>query len=1149
MHRTALLAAVLTAAVALVAPEVAQACSRDDTVFYETFVDTSCLQLPLNNTTLDALGGLRLTTNGVPSATPWDSDTDFDNGITYQSVNFPPVGVRTLVRNGAGPAATLGLPTTLLPLSLDPANPILGPAASAALDSDNVDDPALTKVGATYVMWYSGTAEDGSSSAIFRATSSDGLTWTRGGAPVLQGTPGAFDENGVYGPDVVYDPADPATPYRMWYSGRSGVFGGIGYATSIDGVTWTKYPGVGLPVPVLTHGSAGSADSFSAADPTVLKDGSTWKMWYTGDDSSKKRIAYATSTDGVTWSKGGKVIAPEDPGVNANIAFGAFAPTVWRTSTGYSMLLTGRKLVGGGVFQTKLMGTTSTDGVSWAGPSVSLNPSGSDTNFDYSNLNSPELLQDPGTTTPYKLYYSGNTIDANGNFHTRVGLATSSNGNSFNKVTGSQTGGSVLDVGALGSAFDGRQASGLTAAVPGGATPKFAGFYWGTRGSDFKPRLGEATSPDGTTWTKVPVSAPNGGALFGLGNPASFDNGGQRDPAVLYDSGTFDLYFTGLDSGATRSIGFASTPEDGATKQPDNNTWSARSQLLDGDGSGFDASDVAHPSVIKDGSTYVMYYTGLDSGGTGKIGRATATAASGPFTRAAPPVLDLGSAGQFDATSVKDPVVVKAGAGDYRMLYTGVETLDGATIERVGYATSADGVSWTKGGVVLGPSLTAFANDESGVEPTGMLVDGSVLHVWTSGVDRTGRTRGDHATTPYPTPATPQPGVPTGWATYQLGNATTTNRDFRQIARTSTGGAVTLWLSFLQPYSANGDEFWSDFFPVTLSSPTEALNFLLTVHGVRWQARLSGPAGNPQLDKVELTHAPVSFSPTGSAASLPIGPSTGRTVTAWRSFTANMSIFSPGGSGTGSATARLLDATTGEQVATTPLAPGDTTVDLAAIPAAAHQTLTVALDLQSADGQATPRINSFKVVYDSMVTPEAPALTLTAAPTTIVFGKSVTLSGTVTRAGAPVGGQGVALSAQAVGAPVFSPLPPATTDAAGNYTSVVRPTGRTTYKASVAGATVEPTTQVLVKHSITLRAVRKRGKVYLRGTVGPRHVRRVVVIQKRKGSRWVNVAKVRTSRRSTFQLVRKATAKRSRFRAKVGADREHLANFSRTVRA
>src|SRR5829696_4151653 len=98
MRRAALLITVIAAA-ALLGPGAAQACSRDDSVFYETFIDATCLQLPLTNTTLDAQGGLRLTTKGAPSVTPWDSHTDFDNGITYQSVLFPPVGVRTLVRN------------------------------------------------------------------------------------------------------------------------------------------------------------------------------------------------------------------------------------------------------------------------------------------------------------------------------------------------------------------------------------------------------------------------------------------------------------------------------------------------------------------------------------------------------------------------------------------------------------------------------------------------------------------------------------------------------------------------------------------------------------------------------------------------------------------------------------------------------------------------------------------------------------------------------------------------------------------------------------------------------------------------------------------------------------------------------------------
>ena len=903
------------AALFLIAPAVGQACSRDDSVFYETFIDLTCLEQPLTNTTFDALGGLRLTTTGAPTTATWDSQTEFDSGVMHESITYPSVGARTLVRTGSGQGALLALPATLLPLAPG-ASSVLGPTVSAALDSDHVDDPAVARVGSTYVMWYSATADDGGKPAIFMATSSDGTTWSRAnsGAPVLQGSASAFDESGVYGAEVVYDAGDVLAPYRMWYSGRAGPFGAIGYATSVDGVNWMKLGAPGPPMPVLEHGVAGSADSFSAGDPSVLKDGSTWKMWYTGDDSNKKRIAYATSTDGITWSKGGKVIAPEDPGVSANIEFGAFAPTVWKTSTGYSMLLTGRKLVGGGEFQTKLMGSTSPDGVSWSGPSPALNPSGSNTNFDYSNLNSPELVQDPGAPTPYKLYYSGNTLDANGNFHTRIGLATSNNGSSFNKVNGSQTGGAVFDIGALGTAFDGRAASGLSAAAPAGATTKFVGFYWGTRGSDFRPRLGEATSPDGTAWTKVSASG-TGGALFPLGNGAAFDNGGQRDPSILADSPTFQLYFTALDSSGTRSIGYASASEDAASKLPNNASWSARSQVLNGDGSGFDASAVAHPSVIKDGATYVMYYAGLDSGGTAKIGRATAASASGPFTRSPSPVLDVGAAGAFDAASVKDPVVVRAGAGDYRMLYTGVETLEGEAIERVAYATSSDGVTWTKAGVVLGPSLTTYAYDEAGVQPAGMLVDGSTLHVWTTTVDRRGRTRSGHATTAYPTPVSPQAGVPSGWATYQLGGPATSNRDFRQIVRTSTGSAVALWMSFLQPYSSNGSEFWSDYFPVTASSPSEALNFLLTVRGVRWQARLSGPAGGPSIERVDLTHAPVTFAPNGSAVSAAIGPSSGRVVTAWKALTATMDVFSPGGGGSASANARLVDAATGEQVA------------------------------------------------------------------------------------------------------------------------------------------------------------------------------------------------------------------------------------------
>ena len=109
LARTARLAsmAASTFAAWLALPAAGWACSTDETAHFETFLDTSCLQTPLVNTELGALGGLRLTTNGIPVSTLWDTDAQLDGGIAHESVAFPPVGVSTLARSGTGAAAVL----------------------------------------------------------------------------------------------------------------------------------------------------------------------------------------------------------------------------------------------------------------------------------------------------------------------------------------------------------------------------------------------------------------------------------------------------------------------------------------------------------------------------------------------------------------------------------------------------------------------------------------------------------------------------------------------------------------------------------------------------------------------------------------------------------------------------------------------------------------------------------------------------------------------------------------------------------------------------------------------------------------------------------------------------------------------------------
>jgi hypothetical protein len=145
-------------------------------------------------------------------------------------------------------------------------------------------------------------------------------------------------------------------------------------------------------------------------------------------------------------------------------------------------------------------------------------------------------------------------------------------------------------------------------------------------------------------------------------------------------------------------------------------------------------------------------------------------------------------------------------------------------------------------------------------------------------------------------------------------------------------------------------------------------------------------------------------------------------------------------------------------------------------------------------------------------------------------------------------GQAVALSSQPVGSATFAPLRSVTTGTGGAYSTVVKPPKRTAYRANFGAVTAAPVS-VAVKHLVTLSGRRRGGKAYLRGKIGPRHPRRLVVIQVRKGTRWVTWARVRTSRRSTFLVVKALKpGVRYRFRARVAADREHLAGLSRVVR-
>jgi predicted GH43/DUF377 family glycosyl hydrolase len=288
-------------------------------------------------------------------------DDTLDNGTTYYYV------ITTMNAAGEGPpsaevsATPAGTAPPTQTWTKDPTNPVLAGASNAGgWDQAGAQDPSVIRVGAEWVMYYTGGSASAGLPGIGRATSSDGVTWIRTGTgPVLTpGAAGTWDGGSVTQPHVVFD----GSAFRMWYTGEaSGFAPQIGYATSTDGITWTR-----SPAPVLTAGASGSWDDFSVSDPNVLLDGGSYRMWYTGADgtgnTAVRQVGYAESTDGTTWSKyPSPVLTPSAGTFDERWTSGL---NVVRDASGLRGWYTGSSGVGGGI--THRIGfATSADGLAW----------------------------------------------------------------------------------------------------------------------------------------------------------------------------------------------------------------------------------------------------------------------------------------------------------------------------------------------------------------------------------------------------------------------------------------------------------------------------------------------------------------------------------------------------------------------------------------------------------------------------------------------------------------------------------------------------------------------------------------------------------------------------------------------------------------
>ena len=164
---------------------------------------------------------------------------------------------------------------------------------------DDINRPCVLKLGDTYHIWYTGQARGRSS--IGYATSRDGVAWTRqSDKPVLAADQPWEKKTAVMCPSVLWD--ESAKLFRMWYSGGEQYEpNAIGYATSPDGRTWTKHAGN----PVIASDPKSRWEQHKLTGGQVIKLGDWHVMFYIGfQDEHSAKIGLARSKDGITaWER------------------------------------------------------------------------------------------------------------------------------------------------------------------------------------------------------------------------------------------------------------------------------------------------------------------------------------------------------------------------------------------------------------------------------------------------------------------------------------------------------------------------------------------------------------------------------------------------------------------------------------------------------------------------------------------------------------------------------------------------------------------------------------------------------------------------------------------------------------------------------
>jgi predicted GH43/DUF377 family glycosyl hydrolase len=182
--------------------------------------------------------------------------------------------------------------------------PALEVGAAGEWDDEWLDTPEILKDISGYKLFYYGDStfmQGQNHTHIGMASSADGFHWTKQGIVLSHGKTTDWDGHWVESPAAYFDTG--SQEYYLWYTGIDNTgFAQIGLAVSDDAINWTKIPSNPLltvePNPSWCDFIAGVPSVIKTGDVFEM-----WYSGVNYDDQDSVSVGYAVSIDGIRWIK------------------------------------------------------------------------------------------------------------------------------------------------------------------------------------------------------------------------------------------------------------------------------------------------------------------------------------------------------------------------------------------------------------------------------------------------------------------------------------------------------------------------------------------------------------------------------------------------------------------------------------------------------------------------------------------------------------------------------------------------------------------------------------------------------------------------------------------------------------------------------